>query len=177
MGKEIWKSIPGFPNYEISNQGRVKSIGRTVVRGSQKCFLPECIRKLKTEKLGYITVGLSYSPKKYKFLKIHRLLAQAFIPNPENKPFVNHKNGVKSDNRLENLEWVTGSENSAHALANKLFIPKKGMSHYTTSLTNKDIIKIRSLKGKMSHGEISKMYPITRESVRNIINRKTWKHI
>jgi hypothetical protein len=102
---EIFKDIEGYDGlYQVSNLGRVKSFNKNK---KGKLLTPTFNRK------GYTMVHLSGDVNKN--ITIHRLVAQAFLPNPENKPQVNHINGVKHDNRCENLEWNTPSENLLHA--------------------------------------------------------------
>lgn len=110
-GKE-WSDIDGFSDYEVSKNGEVYS------RLSGKVMTPKSNGK------GYLSVELCKNGK--KFTKgIHRLVAKAFIPNPENKPEVNHRDGDKSNNQLSNLEWNTSAENIAHACSNGLRVSRK----------------------------------------------------
>lgn len=112
--KEIWRDIPGYEDwYEVSNLGRVKSIDKRKI--------------LKTDigKKGYERVGLTKDFKRKTF-NVHKLVALAFIDNPLNKPQINHINGIKTDNRVKNLEWCTAKENVIHAVKNGLKVAKKG---------------------------------------------------
>lgn len=119
--EEVWKDIPGYEGlYQVSNLGRVKSLERYVFDRVAKHYQPEQIKKPSNKKSkdgsakGYLILQL-YRDNKAKNCYIHRLVAEAFIPNPENKKTVNHKNGDKHDNRAENLEWTTYKENNNHA--------------------------------------------------------------
>lgn len=95
--------------------------------------------KLNYKKNGYIYVSLQVNNIKTT-KRVHRLVAEAFIPNPENKPFVNHIDGNKSNNNVQNLEWVTGSENNIHAMNTGLFDPRKQCHTYELIDLNGDII-------------------------------------
>ena len=117
--KEIWKAIEGYEGlYQVSNLGRVKSKARDVVEhrswGNRITSLPERIMKQSYLPEGYKIITLSKNSKQ-KTYRVHRLVAQQFLPNPENKPDINHKNGIREDNRVENLEWVTNLENQRHS--------------------------------------------------------------
>lgn len=98
--KEEWKIIEGYPNYQISNYGNVKSLN----------FGKEKILKQKMDRNGYFLVGLSKEGKKKHYL-VHRIVASAFIPNPNNLPIINHIDEVKTNNCANNLEWCTQKYN------------------------------------------------------------------
>ena len=121
MTLEVWKDIKGYEGYyQVSNLGEVRAIGHKWQRkGVHKIKLHE------NNGYGYLMADL-HKNNKSKSIAVHRLVAQAFIPNPENKQQVNHKNGDKTDNRVENLEWATAKENIRHAFDNGL----NGYSEY-----------------------------------------------
>lgn len=119
MTAEIWKAVPGFEDlYEVSDHGRVRSLDREVVSRSRwggtviKQLRGRILRPGKNPN-GYLFVFLGAG----NIRLVHRLVAQAFLPNPEQRPTVNHINGKRDDARLANLEWATVSENNAHAYA------------------------------------------------------------
>ena len=109
--KEIWKDIEGFEGYyQISNMGRVKSLERTVWNGRGYQKVPEKILEGGDNGYGYLKVELCKEGK-VKTCRIHRLVAMAFIPNPNNLPEVNHKDKIRTNNKVENLEWCTSQYN------------------------------------------------------------------
>lgn len=119
--EEVWKDIKGYEGlYQVSNLGRIKSLSRYVdVREGVKIHINERVKPHYINKKGYCQIGLCKDGIRKGFL-VHRLVADAFIQNPQNKRTVNHINCDKSDNRIENLEWATYSENIRHAFSNNL---------------------------------------------------------
>lgn len=157
---EIFKSIIGYEGvYEISNLGNVKSLNTNkILKGSfdnqfykRVCFIGN---------------------KQYK---IHRLVALAFIPNPYNKPQVNHINGIKNDNRAENLEWCTGLENMQHAYNNNLVPLMKGENNGRAKLTETQILEIRNSTDTVK--KLSYIYNVSTSLLYQIRLNKAWKHI
>lgn len=127
---EIWKDIQGYEGlYQASTKGRIRSLDRVVRMGEKNLRCTGRIFVGKINRFGYMSINISVNNSK-KHYTIHRLVAQTFIPNPENKPQVNHINGIKTDNRVENLEWCTSKENSIHAWKNGLMTKCSGKNSY-----------------------------------------------
>lgn len=146
LNNEVWKDVPDFEgHYQISNFGRVRSI--LTSQGTYR----ERLRKTYLDRNGYENVDLWKLNKQYKQL-VHRLVAKAFIPNPENKPTINHIDGIKHNNDLRNLEWVTQSENLVHASE--------------TGLIDKEACKQRML-GTKSKNSKSSYHNVSYDNSRN----------
>ena len=165
---EIWKDIDGFNDYQISNFGNVKSFKR---------YKDGKIRKNYLNGRGYCFTNMRKNGK-YYFKLIHRLVAQAFILNPNEKPTVNHIDGIKTNNNISNLEWATYSENMQHSYDTNLN-SSLGIKNSQAKLTEENVRQIRYLKFKknMKCVEISKMFNISKRSIYDIILKKTWVHI
>ena len=106
---------------------------------------------------------------------IHRLVGMAFIPNPENKPNINHKNAIKADNRVENIEWCTQKENIIHSYKMGLQPIIVGEDHYKTKLNEFQVRVIR--KAKVSYKYLGEIFGISKGCINNIRSRRNWKHI
>lgn len=163
---EVWKTIADFPNYAVSNIGRVRKILPQI--RTPGGFIKRFVLN------GYAQVTLSYGNLR-KRLKVHRLVAVAFLEPDTNRPEINHKNGAKADNRVENLEWVTHGENQKHAYEVLGREPMIGVDHPMAKLTEKEVLAIRIMPGKQR--DIAAIYGISQNNVWRIKHGKIWKHI
>lgn len=133
MTKEEWKDIPGSNDlYQVSSLGRFKSLRYIGLDKKNRSRSGERILTGHLNKRGYVYIGIELNGRSLH--QAHRLVAIVHVPNPENKPHVNHKNGIRHDNRSENLEWVTPQENIQHSYDKLGRVPKwnrpKGISNY-----------------------------------------------
>lgn len=182
MGEiEVWKDVISLKGlYEISNRYRIRSLDKDIVNSiGRKCFIKGVILNpiIPINRYPYITIR---EGKKKRNIYIHRLIAIHFLPNPENKPCVNHINGIKSDNRIENLEWCTVSENSIHAFKNNLQVIKKGEDCCNSKLTEKNVIAIKRLyrlNRKFNRSRVAEKLNVNVNTVMGIIKNRNWNHI
>ena len=120
-----------------------------------------------------------YVNKKRKNLYVHRLVATAFIKNEDNKPEVNHIDGIKSHNYLANLEWVSSKENTKHSWEKKLSKPVMGEINGKSKLTEKEVLEIRAKYNSknISQRELSRQYKVSQCAINNVVNSKNWAHV
>lgn len=172
---EKWIPIEGFELYEVSNFGRVKSNSRKIVINGHKVQRREHI-KLPSVRGGYENIHLFIKPRS-KTMSVHRLVAKYFIPNPDNKLYVNHKDGNKRNNRVSNLEWVTHQENIDHSMRTGLFTAK-GENHYCSKLKRDDILFIRkTCRKKYTPLELSKMFNVSRRLIYDVALKNTYADV
>ncbi|MBM7132744.1 MULTISPECIES: NUMOD4 domain-containing protein [Staphylococcus] len=174
---EIWKDIEGYEGlYEISNLGRVKSLPKM----SGSCMRKEKILNSKNRltKDGYARVNL-HREGKGKDFRVCRLVATHFIDNPDNKSTVNHINGIKTDDRVENLEWATSNENMKHAYDTQLKKGMKGETNSQSKLTMEQVETIRKRYKRYSKTDgtvaIARDYGVTPRVINQIVNNKSYK--
>lgn len=167
---EIWKPIPGFnDSYEASSIGRIRSVDRRSFNGS---FLKGKIMCQNTNfKNGYLTVMLAENGKSKAKLS-HRMIATAFIDNNEGKKTVNHINGIKTDNRVENLEWASYSENMRHAINTGL------ATNFINSFRKMDKEMANEARNRLSLGErpmdIARDFNVPKDCIYNLRYNPNW---
>ena len=173
LPNEVWVDVVGYEGfYKVSNIGRIRSF----VRGGRLgCVLKQC-----THRQGYKEVRLTIN-KKGKMFLVHRLVADAFIPNPDNKETVNHKDGDKANNRVENLEWATINENIAHAFRTGLreFPEARRQELYNgRKLSKQDVIDIREeFSNGSTQKELAEKYCVSTVHICKIVNNKIRTHV
>lgn len=168
---EIWKPIHNFEGwYEASNAGFIKRLKRG--KGSRG----EHILKAHLDRNGYLQVELHKNGIGYH-LHMSRLVAGAFLGQCPDKLEVNHINGIKTDNRVENLEYVTRSQNQKHAYANRLHVAKQGDEHWKSKLTLPDVAEIRRLlkDSNLTMIEIATLYGVDDAVISQINTGRSWR--
>lgn len=169
------KQIEGFPQYFVTDDGDVISL--------------RCVNPVKM--VGGITLGgyrqvlLAYNLRKYRPILAHRLVAKAFIPNPQNKPCVNHKNANKLDNNISNLEWCTYSENNRHSILYHGTKPPlagiEGLRKNTAERRKFSEEVIRSICERYTHGEssrgLARCFNVTRGTISTILKGKSYRDV
>lgn len=177
---EVWNDIVGFEDYYmVSNLGRVKRKSREVNNNSYggKMIMKGKILSPYLSKKGYSTLRLQVDNKRYSF-PVHRLVAKAFIDNPDDKPQVNHIDGDKTNNNVTNLEWCNNSENQLHAYKNGLQKLRVGESNSNSKLESHEVLEIRRmLENGVEPKKIMGIYNVTKTVISSIKHRRSWKHI
>ncbi len=160
--KEQWKVVPGFSEYEVSNYGMVYSL-RT-----------QCLLYLRPDEAGYIRTEIKDDRGEVVCPRVHVLLMLTFVGPKLDGMVVNHKNGVKNDNRLTNLEYVTSSENTLHAYRTGIKKPVRGDDSGHTKIPDAEIPKIVALynTGTYTMKEIGTMYGCSKHPIQRIISGK-----
>lgn len=182
---EQWKEIPGFEGaYMVSDHGRIKALARAV----RTCPLgdwttrqqPEHVLRMNRRRGGYMKVRLSQDMRQKDYW-VHRLVAAAFIPNPDGLPFVNHIDANPANNCVDNLEWVTHRQNMEHAARMGLMVSSSGPGEESPAHKLKELdvvrIKLRLMRGERIC-DILRDYPsIQKGTIGHIKAGRTWSHV
>lgn len=175
---EEWREIEGYEGYyEVSNLGKVRSLDRKVFNPKSGMAIRRgCLLQPNTNHKGYKYVGFHKNGVRSGLLFVHKLVARAFILNPENKPQVNHKDGDKLNNAVWNLEWNTDAENQKHAKDN--FLKSRNENHKDSVLTNEQVLFLpRLFEIGMNQGMIAKIYGVDRHVIMNILKGVSYRQI
>ena len=173
---EQWRPIAGFEGlYEVSNLGRVRSLPRRVrCEGNGYRTQSGRIMRLRVLDGGYIGLILTSHEGVASTFLVHRLVAEAFIPNPANKPEVHHKDNVRTHNRASNLAWLTKAEHEALTLVQR----PRGTKHWHAMVTEAQVIEMRKLRAEgWPLRDLGIRFDVTNQTACQIVTRKTWKHI
>ena len=162
MSSLIWEEIKGYPRYLVSNSGIVVDLHNNVEMTQS------------SNARGYLVVTLVNTEGR-KTHQVHRVVLAAFVFNPENKPQVNHKDAIKSNNWVDNLEWATQQENMAHA--KKLRLHRRGDNHPGRKLNSEQVAKIRELHktGLYKQQNLAEKFSVHHSTISLILLKKRWK--
>jgi hypothetical protein len=175
---EEWKSIPGYSRYEASTMGNIRTL-------NWKNTNMVKVMKPSLDGSGYLRTMLKRDKDgKIHTIKVHRIIGITFILNLDNKPEINHLNGIRSDNRLINLEWCSHSENIKDSFTKKRS-NNQGENGPTHKLTNEQVIEIRknyvggnnNAHKRPTLQQIADKYNVCAGSIKQIIQKKTWTHL
>lgn len=171
--------ITPIPNYEThygaTPDGRIFSFNYRGTKGCVHELAQSSLydKRRKTKSMYRRVKAYWVNPKTPT--AVHRLIAQTFLPNPNSLPQVNHKNGDKADNRVENLEWCTVGDNVRHSESSGLADHPQGEDHPAAKLTEVEVLEIRELAGDVC--DIAEIYGVSKYCIYDIRNRKSWRHI
>ena len=169
---ETWKPVLGYDGlYEVSNYGRVWTLAKTGRAARKHLLSPQQNTK------GYCRITLRKNGVAQSSV-VHRLVLLAFVgPCPSLYHECNHKNGIKWDNRLRNLEWVTRKENNAHAVRNGYWKPWRGEAHGRAKLTDDDVRYLRRVWGTKRLCDLAKEFQMSSTAIQRAATGYTWKHV
>lgn len=168
---EVWRPVTGYEGqYEVSNLGRVRSVEREIIEknGKVRVFKSLIIKPRPARINGYLIVGFSMNCE-HKWLLVHRLVAEAFIPNPDNLPQVNHKDEDKTNNRVENLEWCTAEYNNKYGSRMARVVEKLNKPIRMLSLEGEFIREFSSVKEAAAFLNKS-----TSSAISSVANNRKW---
>lgn len=168
---EKWKPIPNYSLYHCSNTGLIKTFnwkGHGQTRIMKPAFSG-----------GYLKTMLKRDDGRTHSITIHRMVATTWIANVDGKDCINHINGIKHDNRVENLEWCTVQENNKHAISSGLVYILKGEEIGNSKLTEKEVLEIRQkfIPRRVTRKILSKEYNVSEATIKDIVRGKTWTHL
>lgn len=172
---EIWKSITWAPNYEVSTLGRVRSVDRMTF-GKRPYLRKGQLLSPGVTKDGYLQVGFQIDGRR-KSAYVHVLVAEVFITKPPGDVEVNHKDGIKSNCKVDNLEWLTHVQNVQHSIQ-ALGKTRRGENSGKAKLTEVDVQRIRQLAAMgLTNKQIAEQFNVATCTVHFVKNRITWSHV
>lgn len=184
MDGEVWKPVVGYEGlYEVSDLGRVRSVARSLVRknrwgGNHEHRFESVVLRTRVNRKGYEIVALCKPVKQYRRTLAHKIVMRAFVGTPQPGFEINHKNAIKTDNRLSNLEYCTHAENMRHAAQHGLVPPMPGEANPRSILTEPLVRLLRQMRAcGATYKRLSFLFGIGRTTVGHIIFRRSWPHV